>query len=122
MSESVNSNTNIEQIITKLPSRFQSEQAADLSVVYQFNLSEQLSFYIDIDQGQCLTKIGEHDDPNITLTMDQATFIALMAGEIDGMSAFMKGQLKAHGNVILATSLGKLFKKKQGDNDKIKVD
>ncbi len=121
MSESVNTNTNIQQIITKLPSRFQSDQAADLSVVYQFNLSEELSFYIDIDQGKCRTEIGEHDDPNITLIMDQTTFVALMSGEIDGMSAFMKGQLKAHGNVMLATSLGKLFKKKQGDSKKIKT-
>ena len=119
MSESENSTPNIEQIIAKLPSRFQPEQGADLSVVYQFILSDNLAFFIDIDQGKCSTQIGEHDDPNITLTMDQSTFIALMAGEIDGMSAFMKGQLKAHGNVILATSLGKLFKKKQGDSEKI---
>ncbi len=119
MSESENSTSNIEQIIAKLPSRFQPDQGADLCAVYQFNLSDDLFFYIDINQGLCSTQLGEHDDPNITLIMDQSTFIALMSGEIDGMSAFMKGQLKAHGNVMLATSLGKLFKKKQGDSKKI---
>lgn len=121
MTESQNSKVSIEKIIEKLPSRFQPEQAGDMTAVYQFILSEQLSFYIDINNVQCNIEFAEHDDPNITLTMDQATFSALMSGEIDGMSAFMKGQLKAHGNVILATSLGKLFKKKKGDDEKIKA-
>ena len=43
--------------------------------------------------------------------MDEAVFIGVVTGEIDGMSAFMKGQLRAEGDVMLATKLGKLFKK-----------
>lgn len=119
MSESGNAKATIEQIIDKLPSRFQPSQAIDLDVIYQFDLSDAFMFYIAINDSQCQIHKGEHDDPNITLIMEQATFIALMSGEIDGMSAFMKGQLKAHGNVLLATSLGKLFKKKPGDQAKI---
>jgi putative sterol carrier protein len=109
----------IEQIIEKLPSRFQSDQAASMQAVFQFKLSDAFPFYIEIADGQCSIEKSEHDDPNITLLMDEATFVDLMLGKIDGMSAFMKGQLKAQGNVMLATSLGKLFKKRAGDDDKI---
>ncbi|MEH6443401.1 MAG: SCP2 sterol-binding domain-containing protein [Oceanospirillaceae bacterium] len=107
------------QIIAKLPSRFQSDQAKDMQAVFQFKLSNQLSFYIEINDQKCTIVMQEHEDPNITLIMDEDTFVALMLGEIDGMSAFMKGSLKAQGNVILATSLGKLFKKRTGDNQKL---
>jgi putative sterol carrier protein len=42
--------------------------------------------------------------------MDESTFIGVIQGEIDGMSAFMKGLLRAEGDVMLATKLGKLFR------------
>jgi putative sterol carrier protein len=35
--------------------------------------------------------------------------IRIISGEQDGMGAYMKGQLRAEGNVMLATRLGKLF-------------
>jgi putative sterol carrier protein len=35
--------------------------------------------------------------------------IRLIEGEQDGMSAYLKGQLRAEGDVMLATRLGKLF-------------
>ena len=106
-------------IIKKLPARFQSDQAKDLEAVFQFRLGEQFSFHIEIKAQQCNIKMSEHDDPNIILSMSEAIFIALMSGEIDGMSAYLKGDLTAHGNVMLATSLSKLFKKRPGDSQKI---
>lgn len=106
-------------IIAKLPSRFQSDQAQGLEAVFQFHLKDLLSFYIEIKDQNCVINMSEHDDPNIVLTMSEPIFIALMSGELDGMSAFLKGDLKAHGNIILATSLSKLFKKRPGDIQKI---
>lgn len=110
------------QILAKLPSRFQPAQAKDLAAIYQFNLSDGPAFYIEIQNQTCTIENGEHEDPNIVLGMQEDTFIGLMSGEIDGMSAFLKGQLSAHGNVMLATSLGKLFKRKASDAKKIKKD
>ena len=99
----------VEQIIEKLPARFNPEQAADLNATFQFRLSDAAPFYIHINEGQCRALKGEHDDPTITLLMDEPTLIRVVSGEQDGMSAFMKGQLRAEGNVMLATRLGKLF-------------
>ena len=119
MPESFKAKVSTEQIIAKLPSRFQSQNAENMTAVFQFRLTDKFSFYISIADAKCSIEMAEHDDPNIILTMNEQTFYALMTGEIDGMSAFLKGDLTAHGNVILATSLGKLFKKKAGDEQKI---
>ncbi|KEA62021.1 SCP-2 sterol transfer family protein [Marinobacterium lacunae] len=99
----------VEQIIDKLPSRFNPDQAGSLCATFQFRLSDAKPFYISIADQQCLGCPGEHQDPDITLHMDEATLIRVVTGEQDGMSAFMKGQLRAEGNVMLATRLGKLF-------------
>jgi len=119
MQNSATPKADTSNIIAKLPSRFQKDQARELEAVFQFHLTGLLSFYIEIKNQNCVIKMSEHDDPNIVLSMAESVFIALMSGELDGMSAFMKGDLKAHGNIILATSLSKLFKKRPGDVQKI---
>lgn len=99
----------LEKIVQKLPEKFNPAQAENLNATYQFNLTDASSFYISIQKDLCETHYGTHTDPDITLIMEEATLIRIMTGEQDGMSAFMKGQLRAEGNVMLATRLGKLF-------------
>lgn len=99
----------VDQVIDKLTSRFQPAEAASLQISYQFKLHDHEPFYIAIAQQQCQVGRGEHPDPSITLLMDSATFIRVVSGEQDGMSAFLKGQLRAEGDVMLATRLNKLF-------------
>lgn len=99
----------IEKIVQKLPERFNAEQAGDLTAVFQFQVSDAQPFFISIDQGTCTGSFGEHDDPNVVLHLDEQTLIGIVSGEIGGMGAFMKGTLRAEGNVMLATKLGKLF-------------
>ena len=67
-------------------------------------------FYLHIDNQQCDAVRGEHDDPDITLITNSETFIRIINGETDGMSAYLKGTLRAEGNIMLATKLSKLFK------------
>lgn len=107
----MSSDITVQKVIDKLTSRFQPEAAADMSKVFQFILEDDQNFFIDINDGQCSPAEGEHPDPSITLLMDSETFIRVVTGEQDGLSAFMKGQLRAEGDVMLATQLGKLFKK-----------
>lgn len=99
----------LEKIIRKFPERFIAEQAKGLQAVFQFRLNDSESFHLAIRDDACVSEYGEHHDPDITLIMDESTFMQVISGELDGMSAFMKGQLRAEGNVMLATRLGKLF-------------
>lgn len=99
----------LERIVSKLPQKFNPDQAAGLNAIFQFRLSDAEPFYIDIRDGECTSEYGLHEDPSLVLHLDEATLIRVISGEQDGMGAFMKGQLRAEGNVMLATRLGKLF-------------
>jgi len=99
----------LERIVRKLPQKFNPDQATGLEATFQFRLTDADSFFIDIRDGECTSEYGMHDDPNLVLHLDEATLIRIISGEQDGMSAYMKGQLRAEGNVMLATRLGKLF-------------
>lgn len=101
----------LEKIVQKLPTKFNPSQASGLNAVYQFTLNDAEDFYLSIDETSCSSHYGRHQDPDITLVMDEATFIRVIKGDQDGMSAFMKGQLRAEGNVMLAMRLGKLFRR-----------
>ncbi|MBV0932174.1 SCP2 sterol-binding domain-containing protein [Marinobacterium weihaiense] len=99
----------LERIVNKLPDKFNPEQASNLDAVLQFRLTDADSFYIQIQQQACYSQFGEHDDPSLVLHLDEATLMRVISGEQDGMSAYLKGHLRAEGNVMLATRLGKLF-------------
>ena len=96
----------VSKVIEKLPSRFQADAAKDLDAVYQFYLEDGEDFFIQIKDQTCTTFTGENSDPTISLFMNTDTFIRVVTGEQDGMSSFFKGQLRAEGNVMLATKLG----------------
>ena len=99
----------IERIVRKLPEKFNPENASGMDAVIQFRLTDADSFFVHVQPQSCDSQLGLHEDPNLTLHLDQATLTAVINGELDGMSAYLKGQLRAEGNVMLATKLGKLF-------------
>lgn len=103
----------VAKVIEKLPSRFIADNAKDLTITFQFVLEDEQDFYISIAEMQCTIESGEHPDPNVTLIMDSETMVDVITGQIDGMSAFMTGRLRAEGNVMLATKLSKLFSREK---------
>lgn len=108
----MSSDLTVAHVIAKLPSRFQADAAQSLTAIFQFVLEDDENFFITIKEQACLTEQGEHNDPSVTLLMNAETFIKVVTGQQDGMSAFLTGQLRAEGNVMLATKLGQLFKNK----------
>ena len=64
---------------------------------------------MNIQDGTLGVHEGEHDDPSVSLSMSTDTLKGIMNGDINGMTAFMTGKLKATGNVMLATKLTSLF-------------
>ncbi len=99
-----------ERIFEKLNDRFNADNSSGLTAVYQFQLTDAKPFHFDIRNAELTANWGEHPDPDITLHLSEAVLAAVVSGELDGMSAFMKGQLRAEGNLMLATRLGKLFR------------
>lgn len=95
--------------LDKLRRRFDAEAASGMQEVFQFHFSDAGDHYLVIDDGTLEVQEGEHDAPSVSLSMSRETLKGVMNGEINGMTAFMTGRLKATGNVMLATQLTRLF-------------
>ncbi|KAF8374177.1 hypothetical protein PRIPAC_80606 [Pristionchus pacificus] len=48
--------------------------------------------------------------PNVTVTIDDEIFVAVSAGELDPVKAFMSGKVKAKGNIMLMQKLTTVLK------------
>merc|ERR1712151_398702 len=59
---------------------------------------------IDLKNGTGSATRGE-GKADVTITLADADFAAMAAGKLDGMQAFMSGQLKIKGNMMLAQKL-----------------
>lgn len=100
--------SNIAEAFTKIESRFNAGAAAGLDVVFQFSVDDD-AHHLIVKDGTCELKEGEHSDPSVTLIMDGDTFAEVVAGDINGMQAFMAGRLRTEGDMMLATRLSDLF-------------
>lgn len=101
--------TSVADIIEQMKSRFNADAASGMDNVFQFSIEDGDNYYIAIKDGGFEVGQGDHDDPSVTLILTSETLVAIMTGETDGMQAFMAGQLRAEGDMMLATRLGDLF-------------
>lgn len=95
--------------LEKLQARFNPEAAEGMDEVFQFHFSDAGDHYLVIKDRTLDVQEGEHDDPSVSLSMSTDTLKGIMSDDINGMTAFMTGKLKATGNVMLATKLTSLF-------------
>jgi putative sterol carrier protein len=102
-------NMAVAEIMARLAGAFNADAADDLEATFQFMIDGDDDFYIAIADEACEASMGEHEDPDITMSMDVDTLKEVVSGELDGMQAFMTGRLRAEGDVMLGTRLGQLF-------------
>ncbi|KAL2148749.1 hypothetical protein VTH82DRAFT_1896 [Thermothelomyces myriococcoides] len=86
------------------------------NAVFAFNLKnaagETESWHIDLKNKGAVGK-GPGDKPNVTLSLSDADFGALVAGKANAQRLFMSGKLKIKGDVMKATKLDPILKKAQ---------
>ncbi|MDP2561799.1 SCP2 sterol-binding domain-containing protein [Psychrobium sp. 1_MG-2023] len=88
--------------------KFNSQAAAGVNEVFQFDLEGEL-FHLIIADAKFELVEGEHQDPSVTLILKSSTLKGLLDGSVNGMTAFMMGKVKAVGDMMLATKLPQLF-------------
>ncbi|MEP4544830.1 MAG: SCP2 sterol-binding domain-containing protein, partial [Saccharospirillum sp.] len=67
------------------------------------------TYHLIVKDSQCKLVSGEHEDPSVTLIMDEDTLKEIVSGDLNGMQAFMAGRLRTEGDMMLATRLSDLF-------------
>jgi putative sterol carrier protein len=102
----------IKDLMSKMPGAFLPDKAPGLDAVIQFKFSgdEPGEWYAVIKDDKVNVEKGEHEAPHMTLTADSSDYIKIFTGEVDGMQAFMQGQLKLAGDLNLAMKLTQMFK------------
>ena len=91
--------------------RFRSEAAQDLRVVYQLHLTGDWggTWHLTIADQQCRLADGPASSPDVTVTMSADDWTELIAGRLDGFSAYLAGRIQIVGNLHLITRLQSLF-------------
>jgi len=97
----------VADLLQKLPAALNAEAAAGTDAVIQFNSSQ--PHYVTIKGGAATVSAGSASSPDVTLTMEDDDLVALMKGELNGMTAFMTGKLQLDGDLMLAQRIGGLF-------------
>jgi len=103
--------SDVKEVFEKMKEIFNSTAAQGLDAVFQFVITGEGGgkWSVAVRDGKCHIQEGTHDSPNVTLTMSGQTWLAMVNGQLNGMQAFMSGQLKAEGDIMLAQRIPELF-------------
>ncbi|WP_100372923.1 SCP2 sterol-binding domain-containing protein [Bacillus sp. FJAT-45037] len=78
--------------------------------VFQFDLTESGTMQVKFEGGQVELLEGATEDPDVTLKMNDESFIKLLEDDLNTTMAFMTGKLKVDGSMGLAMKLQQLVK------------
>lgn len=77
---------------------------ANVDLTLQFEVAEapegtESRYYMAVADGAAEAAAGDIDEPDVTITNDYATAMAISKGELNTQMAFMTGKLKVTGNM-----------------------
>jgi len=103
--------TNVKEVFTNMPEIFNSGATQGLDVAFQFDITGDGggTWNVRVKDGTCQIQEGSHEAPTVTLTMSCETWLAIVNRELNAMQAFMGGQLKVSGDIMLAQRIPELF-------------
>jgi putative sterol carrier protein len=103
----------LEQIFATMQSMFRPEPAQGHDGVVQWEVDDGDSthvYHVIIAAGTCRTVAGPADAPKATLSFTLPNFLRFMAGEMNGIQAFMTGKVKISGDVMYAQRIEGFFR------------
>jgi putative sterol carrier protein len=103
--------TDVKEVFDKMPEVFNPSAAQALDAVFQYEITGDGggSWNAAVKDGSCQILEGTHEAATVTLTMSCETWLAIVNKELNAMQAFMGGQLKIIGDIMLAQRIPELF-------------
>lgn len=103
----------LEDLEARLRPHFKAEAATTMRRVYQIVAQQTPQFFLQVEDGALTLGLGAWTGtglPRVTFfypSLDLA--FAILEGEADPMAAFMAGDVRSDGHLIMALQLGLLF-------------
>lgn len=99
------------EFLNKLPAALNADTTDGVDCTIQLNGSSPA--VIKIANGACSVSEGSSDAADVSLTMTDEDMMALLTGQLDGMTAFMTGRLQIDGDLMLAKEITGYFNSAQ---------
>ena len=99
------------ELFEQMSANFDADAWGDQDVVMLFDISGDGGgqWTVNIEGGKLALTEGTVDNADLTLSAATEDMLAIMTGELNGVSAFMQGKLKIEGDMSLAMKLQNLF-------------
>jgi putative sterol carrier protein len=104
--------TILTQVFDAMKERLDPQKSAGQTAIVQWDVKAAdgtHSYQFKVDNGSGSWTEGTPDAPRVTLTFGLADFLRFVAGQLDGMQAFMQGKLQLAGDMMFATTLQTWF-------------
>jgi putative sterol carrier protein len=101
----------VKEYFDTLNTRFVASASKGLNAVFQFELSGDGGgqYNIAVNDGTMEVKEGTAATPSVTIKMSADDYLKLVNGQLNGTMAYMKGQMKVTGNLMLAQKMQAVF-------------
>ncbi|MEW6474935.1 MAG: SCP2 sterol-binding domain-containing protein [Actinomycetota bacterium] len=103
----------LERIFATMQTMFRPERAQGQDGVVQWEVDDGDAthvYHVIIDAGTCRTGAGPAEAPKATLSFTLPNFLRFMAGEMNGITAFMTGKMRISGDVMYAQRMEGFFR------------
>ncbi|RYG75137.1 SCP2 sterol-binding domain-containing protein [bacterium] len=106
----------VREYFDTLPQRFQAQAAKGVNATFQFELSgdQACTYHVVVADGTMQIVEGAATSPSATIKMKGEDYVNMVNGKLSGPTAFMKGQMKVSGNVMLAQKMQNIFPPSKG--------
>jgi hypothetical protein len=103
----------LDGIFEGMPDVFRADRAGDLSVVVHWHVlgpdDADATYQVTIAGGRCVTTPGTPDPARLTLRLGVANFLRMTTGNAAAWTLFLRGKLKARGDLGLARTFPQYF-------------
>jgi multimeric flavodoxin WrbA len=98
-------------LLRSMPATFNAIEAQGLKATYQFEVSgrENFSAYIRIADGKCTFQTGQVEKPDVVIQTPADVWVRISRGELSGQKAFLEGQYRVGGDIMLIRRIKNLF-------------
>jgi putative sterol carrier protein len=103
--------SSVKEYFDTLPQRFVASASKGVNAVFQFELSGDGggTYHVNVKDGAMEIVEGPHTTPSATIQMSADNYVKMVNGDLSGAMAYMKGQMKVKGNVLMAQKMQGIF-------------